>query len=698
MDKLQSENPEKSPRQVLFIDDELDFETLIRQRFRKAVRQGEIELFFAYNGAEGLDILRKHPGIGIVFTDINMPEMDGITFLRELENSEWKDRLLRVVVVTAFGNMKNIRHAMNNGAFDFINKPVEFDDLKATLQKAASELNKMEEGREASQLLESAIREKELALASEKLKEDFFSNITHELRTPLTLIMGPVEQLLENPRDPSATKKLNTVRNNGRRLLRLINRLLDLSRVEAGSMRLNLRRVDLAALLREVVTTFSDLARRKQIQLLLQRCPEQFYCDLDPEKFMQVLYNLISNAIKFTPKGGRVLLELVENEDATFTVSVKDSGIGIPQEGVAHVFDRFFRVEGRPGKGTGIGLSLSKELVELHGGQMSVRSIEGLGSEFFFQLPRRENVTESFDPIAIGSKEWETDTNESDSYRIALPEERDLNIGVEVEEDDEEDLHSEGEGLPVVLIVEDNLEMQDLIASELESLYTIYRAGNGKTGLETAIDLVPDLVVCDVMMPEMDGYEFCKKLKGDDATSHIPVIMLTARAAIEDKLQGLELGADDYLTKPFESRELRARVLNLVEGRQKMRDYFRNQFLTSPGEIQARSREEVFLLKLKSVIQDHLADELFGVEALCQELGMSRTQVHRKLSALTGNSAGYFIRTYRLETAMEMLRKDTGNISEIAYDVGFSSPSYFTKCFTEHFSMTPRQVRKSLNN
>jgi AraC-like DNA-binding protein len=194
----------------------------------------------------------------------------------------------------------------------------------------------------------------------------------------------------------------------------------------------------------------------------------------------------------------------------------------------------------------------------------------------------------------------------------------------------------------------------------------------------------------------MDGFEFCAGLRGHDSTSHIPVIMLTARAALDDKLTGLETGADAYLTKPFESRELRARVLNLIQGRLRLRDYFRNQFLTAPGEIQARSREEVFLLKLKSIIQEHLSDELFGVEALCEELGMSRTQVHRKLTALTGNSAGYFIRTYRLETAMQMLRKDTGNISEIAYDVGFSSPSYFTKCFTEHFNMTPREVRKSL--
>lgn len=689
MDNNQSANPENPPRKVLFIDDELDFETLIRQRFRKMVRKGAIELFFAYNGAEGLDLLRKHPDIGIVFTDINMPEMDGITFLRELENPEWQDRMLRVVVVTAFGNMKNIRHAMNSGAFDFINKPVEFEDLNATLQKAESELTKMLEGREASKLLETAIREKELALASEKLKEDFFSNITHELRTPLTLIMGPVEQLLENPRDVAAGKKLKTVRNNGRRLLRLINRLLDLSRVEAGSMRLNLKRVNLAALLREAITMFTDLAGRKQIQLVMQRCPEEFYTDLDAERIMQVLYNLLSNAIKFTPEGGRVLLDLVDNADDTFTISVKDTGIGIPQEGLTHVFDRFFRVEGRPGKGTGIGLSLSKELVELHGGTMSVRSIEGLGSEFFFQLPRREDATESLELV-----DWKPDQD-----AIGLPEERDLNMA-ESADDTEEDVTEEesSDGLPVVLIVEDNPEMLELVASELESTYVIHRAANGREGLETAIRLVPDLVVCDVMMPEMDGFEFCEKLKVDDATSHIPVIMLTARAGIEDKLQGLQLGADDYLTKPFESRELRARVLNLIEGRQRMRDYFRNQFLTSPGEIQARSREEVFLLKTKSIIQDHLSDELFGVEALCEELGMSRTQVHRKLSALTGNSAGYFIRTYRLETAMEMLRKNTGNISEIAYDVGFSSPSYFTKCFTEHFTMTPREVRKSLKS
>lgn len=687
MDKNQLENPEKSPLKVLFIDDELDFETLIRQRFRKMVRQGAIELFFAYNGAEGLDILRKNPGIGIVFTDINMPEMDGITFLRELENPEWQDRLLRVVVVTAFGNMKNIRHAMNSGAFDFINKPVEFEDLNATLQKAESELVKMLEGREAARNLEAAVREKELALASEKLKEDFFSNITHELRTPLTLIMGPVEQMLENPRDATAAKKLKTVHNNGRRLLRLINRLLDLSRVEAGSMRLRLKRVNLPALLREAVANFTDLAARKDIQVMIQRCPDEFHTDLDAERIMQVLYNLLSNAIKFTPEGGRVLLELVENDNETFTVSVKDTGVGIPQEGLAHVFDRFFRIEGRPGKGTGIGLSLSKELVELHGGTMSVRSIEGLGSEFFFELPHRKDVAEDF-----VLEDWRPD-----QAAIGLPEERDLNI-VDAEEPEEvgEEEMEESNGLPRVLIVEDNPEMQDLIAAELEETYAIHRAANGRIGLETAISLVPDLVVCDVMMPEMDGFEFCEKLKSDDATSHIPVIMLTAKAGIEDKLQGLQLGADDYLTKPFESRELRARVLNLVEGRQRMRDYFRNQFLTSPGEIQARSREEVFLLKIKSIIQDHLADELFGVEALCEELGMSRTQVHRKLTALTGNSAGYFIRTYRLETAMEMLRKDTGNISEIAYEVGFSSPSYFTKCFTDHFNMTPRQVRKSL--
>ncbi|MEM0999671.1 MAG: response regulator [Bacteroidota bacterium] len=682
MDKAQAPVEEMPPRKVLFIDDEQDFETLIRQRFRKAVRSGDIDLYFAYNGADGLDLLRKHTDIGIVFTDINMPEMDGITFLRTLETEEFQDRLLRVVVVTAFGNMKNIRHAMNSGAFDFITKPVEFDDLKMTLEKAANELDKMHEGRAAAQALESAIREKELARASEKLKEDFFANITHELRTPLTLIMGPVERTLELTREAHTLQNLKIVHSNSRRLLQLINRLLDLSRVEAGSMKLHRKRVDLPALLREVVTSFRDLAARKQIELRIQRQPEEFFTDLDPERIVQILYNLLSNALKFTPEGGRVLVDMAVDEAMDrFTVSIKDTGVGIPQADLPHVFDRFFRVEGRQGKGTGIGLSLSKELVELHAGEMSVRSIEGLGSEFFFTLPHVEGATEVFE-----LREWEPQ----------LPEDREVNIAPDEDEIPQEAERAIDDSRPTVLIVEDNPDMRQLVAAELAGEYNLRTAGNGREGLTIANEVVPDLVVCDVMMPEMDGFEFCSILKQDDATSHVPVIMLTARAAIEDKLEGLELGADDYLTKPFEGRELRVRVRNLIQGRVRLRDYFRNQFLTAPQPIKAKSREEVFLLKVKSVIHAHLSDEQFGVEALCTELGMSRTQVHRKLTALTGNSAGYVIRTYRLETAMEMLRRDTGNISEIAYDVGFSSPSYFTKCFTEHFNLTPREVRKSL--
>lgn len=539
------------------------------------------------------------------------------------------------------------------------------------------------------------------------LKSHFFANISHELRTPLSLILAPIENVITRLPEVDLRRQLRLAYRNGQRLQRLINQLLDLSRLDAGALKLNTSRRDLVAFLKGIVFTFESLAQQKNITLGFHSALARLPLSFDAEKLEQVFYNLIINAIKFTPEGGKVIVDFgfrisdLENLDRPapalsgdpksaisdfVEITVSDTGAGIPAEFLPRIFDRFFQADIRhshaPG-GAGIGLALAKEFVELHGGRISVTSEPGKGTIFVVVLPLTSVPAETgFDDIPVIEESPGFSESPAETPPAEVPEAESL-AGV-----------TSGGEQEVILLVEDNAEVRAFLRMFLAPGYAIIEAEDGRQGLEKAIAAIPDLVISDVMMPGMDGYNFCRALKADQRTSHIPVILLTARAGEDSKLEGLHTGADDYLTKPFNSRELLARVGNLIEQRRRLREKFTRQVVLKPGEIPITSLEEQFLNRVKAAVEVHLGDEAFTVTALCREVGMSRVQLHRKLRALSGLSAGQFMLLLRLQRAADLLKQNAGTVAEIAYTVGFNTPNYFARCFRRQFGCAPAEYRR----
>jgi DNA-binding response OmpR family regulator len=444
----------------------------------------------------------------------------------------------------------------------------------------------------------------------------------------------------------------------------------------------------------------------------------EVYCDKDMVE--KILTNLLSNAFKFTGKGGRVIVciqtslrgvpqsgttkqsdnseterllrpkaprnDMITNEHVE--LSVADTGVGIAPDQLDKVFDRFYQVDAsqtREHEGSGIGLALVKELVELHHGRIDVQSEAGKGTTFTVRLPLGRSHLRD-DEIVEVSVGVESTMREAEGALVDMAVE-----GVQKEADLEQ---ARGER-PIVLVVEDNADVRKYITGYLAPSYQVVEAKDGAEGIEKARECVPDLVISDVMMPKKDGYEVCRDLKLDERTSHIPIILLTAKAASENRIEGLETGADDYLIKPFDPKELLARIKNLIDVRRKLRERFKVSVPLRPGEIAVTSMDDSFLKKVMTAVEQHLGDEQFNVEELSALVSMSRVQLHRKLTALTNQPPGEFIRYLRLHRAMELLQKGAGTVSEIAYQVGFSDHSYFSKCFRQQFGMVPTDVRNS---
>jgi len=489
----------------------------------------------------------------------------------------------------------------------------------------------------------------------DKLKSRFFANISHEFRTPLTLIIGPIKQLLGNVKDPKDQKLLQLAHRNGQRLLQLINQLLDLSKLEAGKMKLKVKDQNFPALLKGIVMSFESLASRKNIRLHFVSQKDDIPMIVDTDKIEKIFYNLLSNAFKFTPENGEISVMVTEQSDG-IEIIIRDNGIGIPEERTVHIFDRFYQVdssETREHEGTGVGLALVKELVELHSGEIKVKSKPEKGTEFTIYLPKgKSHFSESeMDKEAMVSpKEY--------MVPLSLPETRNP-----ISKSDGM-IMSQSE-LPVVLIIEDNVDVREYIKQYLDSSFQILEAIDGQEGVEMALEQLPDLVISDVMMPKKNGYEVCETLKTDERTSHIPVILLTAKAAQEEKLMGLETGADDYLVKPFDTKELEVRVRNLIELRKQLRKQFsHNALIKQPKGI--NSVDKAFFEKVYHIVEENLSNEQFSVDVFAREVGMSRAHLNRKLNALTDQSANKFIQSFRLLKAMEMLQNKSGNVSEIA--------------------------------
>lgn len=564
----------------------------------------------------------------------------------------------------------------------------------------------------------------------DRMKSRFFANISHEFRTPLTLILGPIETIYQRIPDRETRQDLSMMQRNGQRLLRLINQLLDLSRLEAGKLKLQARPGDLLAFLKGIVFSFESLARQRKIDLRFQS-PENLppVC-FDPDKLEKVLVNLLSNAFKFTPSGGEITVAVdippvpskggiipplrgdTEGCSPPFEgwpggmleIRVKDTGPGIPPGHLPHIFDRFYSSgEGysKDQQSSGIGLALTRELVELHHGKISVNSEAGMGAEFTVLLPLGKGHLQ---PEEIADTGYPVPDVETTPRVVSTAEDAENLSPIMIEtlratslQNANLDRPPSG-GQPIILIIEDNPDMRAYIRSQLLDYCQVLEAEDGQAGLDMASDTLPDLIISDVMMPKMDGYQLCEKLKTDQRTSHIPLILLTAKSSGESKLEGLTLGADDYLVKPFDSKELQVRVKNLIEQRRTLRERFGKEIKLQPKDIAITSADEKFLLRAMDIIDRYISDENFSVEQFGREIGLSRGQLHRKLKALTDQSPVDFIRAIRLKRAAQLLEKRFGTVAEIAYQVGFSDPSYFSRCFRQQFGILPSEYAASANS
>ncbi|PHN07847.1 ATP-binding protein [Flavilitoribacter nigricans] len=513
--------------------------------------------------------------------------------------------------------------------------------------------------------------ESQRSLEIGRIKNRFYANITHEFRTPLTVIMGLSEQINGYPRE----QKL--IRRNGKHLLRLINQLLDLSKLESGKLEVHPVCGDIVAYLRYLTESFDSMAMDKGIKLTFYSEEDAFLMDYDDTQIQHIVYNLLSNAIKFTPDNGKVILHVVSTERdgrPYLQIKVKDTGIGIAEQQFSHIFDRFYQVDSsstRRGEGTGIGLSLTSELVHLLGGEIDVASKEGQGSTFKVFIPITKTAPRASQSTAPIAPSEEMDRPELKGT-AARPDSADL---------------------PQLLLIEDNPDLQEYIQNLLRETYMVHTAGDGQRGIELAIELIPDVIISDVMMPEKNGYEVCEVLKQDERTSHIPIILLTAKAAQRDKIKGLQYGADAYLTKPFDSEELFVRLEKLIQLRRELQAHFApdRELVNTNGR---HPQEEAFLQKLRSELDERISDPDFGVRDLAQSVGMSHTQMYRKIKALTGKTPSSFIRSARLQRGREFLQSTDLNVSEIAYEVGFADPNYFSRTFLQEFHTSPSDFRK----
>lgn len=517
--------------------------------------------------------------------------------------------------------------------------------------------------------------------ALNKAKLEFFTNVSHEFRTPLTLISGPLQSILDTENENSPFKEqISIIQSNTKRLLRLVNELLDFRKVEAGSFKIKAVEGDVVAYVREIKHLFEGLAQKEGINFCLRTSHPEIKLWFDHEHFEKVLFNLISNAFKNTPAEGTITVEIVQT-CGFVKISVVDNGRGIKKEYLPNLFSRFYSFydDAKSNSGTGIGLALSKSIVELHHGTIEVESLPNELTTFTVTLPAgNAHFTEA--------ERMEKKNSGQPGSNAFVQELSDKN-------EEEEVAVFSGEELPAILIVEDNLELRNFIKSIFSTSYKVLEAENGKQGLEIAKEQLPDLIISDVMMPVMDGIQMCKKIKSSVNTSHIPLILLTARTSETFKLEGLELGADDYITKPFDARVLKLKVNNLVKLRKAMQEVFQDSRVLNiePKHVTVTSADEIFLKKAIESVERNISNSEYTVEDLEREVGFSRMQLYRKLKALTGQSGNEFIRTVRLKRAAQLIEQNQLTIAEVTYDVGFTDLQYFRKCFKKQFGVNPSE-------
>jgi signal transduction histidine kinase/ligand-binding sensor domain-containing protein/AraC-like DNA-binding protein len=524
----------------------------------------------------------------------------------------------------------------------------------------------------------------------DRIKTHFFTDISHEIRTPLSLIIGPLENISkEEMLSSRMSGMIEMMKRNSYRLMNLVNQLLDISRLDSGKMKITLNEDDIVKCIRILVYEFLSLAESKQIKYTADLPGKNFITLFDRDKIEKIISNLLSNAFKYTPRNGTVQCVVrIESDEKRNTpwlkIRVTDTGPGIHEEHQARIFERFYRIEGHheaDGYGTGIGLSLVKEFVSLLRGEINIESTPGKGSDFFITLPLGKDhlLPEDYVIMQFPSGIAESHVSVARSYYTATEADK-----------------PGSENRMKLLIIEDNEDLRTFIKGTLENEYVILESDNGKSGLNTALTMMPDLIVTDIMMPDLDGLKLCTLLKNDERTSHIPIIMLTAKATEEDKITGLKTGADDYIVKPFNMTELSTRISNLLVLRDKLRLKYSKYHLLETGNKPPESVDERFMNRVLKIVKANLRDYSFDVGSLMEQIGMSRTHLTRKLKILTGFSPGVLIRNIRLEKAAELLSGKAGNITEIANSVGISNPASFTKSFRSYFGVSPRDYLKEL--
>lgn len=514
----------------------------------------------------------------------------------------------------------------------------------------------------------------------DEAKTLLYTNVSHEFRTPLTVIQGIAEQM-EQKIDKWLRTGPGKIKTQSQILLRLVNQMLDISKIEADSMQLNLIQGDIKKYVQYIAGSFHSLAENKGVELFADIENTPLFADYDPEKLMQVLANLISNAIKFTPKGGQINVEVsgkVEKGQDMVNISIADTGRGIPKEAILHIFERFYQVPDKYDQtpGTGLGLTLTNEIIKLMKGEISVISEPGNGSEFLVLLPvtRTAKLEEDHGISHI----------HPGNIHSLVPGKESV-----TEHDVQADISFKK---PILLIVEDNKDVIEYLVTILEEQYIIELASNGKIGLEKALKIIPDIILTDVMMPQMDGFELLNHLKNDILTDHIPVVVLTARGDYPSKISGLEKGADHYLVKPFNEKELFLKLNNLLEARKKMQQKLGVLSTVSQRAKKDYKQELQFMTRINTLLDEQLHDENFGIQDICSAIGISRPQLYRKFTALTDKTIGKYIKTYRLYKAKKMIESEGKNVTEAAIDSGFKNLSHFSAIFREEFGYPPSDL------
>lgn len=706
-ESLKPETPEdlKDCWKVLIVDDEEDVHSVTRMALKGfTFKEKEIHFLNTYSAKETKKVLAEHPDISLIFLDVVMETNNaGLDLVKYIRN-KLNNHLTQIVLRTGYPGQAPEREVIAEYEINDYKTKTELTTFKlftVTLSclRAYDSMLHLENLR---QNLEEKVKERTAELEKknyqimemDQMKTRFFSNVSHEFRTPLTLILSPLENMLMKENiEEKERDNLEMMYRNAIRLLGLINQLLDLSKIDAGKLKIELIEYDIYKVIHMIARGFFPLAERKKIKYNVEIPEGKLITFFDRDKLENIITNLLTNAFKFTPENGKISIIIkfvnkTENIHPDFLeIAVQDSGRGIPAEQLDKIFDRFYQVGddwGNGTNGTGIGLSLTKELITLQYGKIQVESKLNEGSSFIVKLPLGKNHLNKQEFVIKNPEELK-----DDSLIIKCRTNENITLN-----DVKESFISEETEKPIVLIIEDNADVRQHISENFKKEFIVKQAIDGKKGMEKAIAFIPDLIISDIKMPEMDGVELCKKLKTDERTSHIPIILLTAKAEVENKIEGLETGADDYITKPFNIKELLSRSRNLIEQRKKLREKYTTQIEVEPGNIAVKSADERFLKHALEVIEKNMGDCDFDVNSFFPEMNMSRMQLFRKLKALVNQTPSELIRNMRLKRAAQLMKQNFGNIAEITFEVGFNNLSYFAKCFKEKFGILPSEFVK----